>query len=416
MRTPKLSQGTSTGWYRYYAGFSEEFVADALTLLDLEPGAVVVDPWHGSGTTGAAAVKAGLQAVGIDANPALVLVARGRILGAEVGDSLPSLLDEIVLEAGRLRDTGIEDPLSSWFEVQTAQMLRGLEMASYHLLVDHDVYRPIAANETLTGISSLAAFIYVALFEVTKALVAPFRTSNPTWVRFDQHQRKVEADWPTVTRMFKDASMRLASALHTDGIATHTRARFEVGDATNLPLGDTEADGAITSPPYLTRIDYVVATRPELAILGYGRRETQALRAKMLGTPTIGRSALSGSETWGSTALNLADRIATHESRASSTYYLRCFQQYFDGLARSVSELRRVVKPGGKAFLVVQDSHYKEIRVDLAQVVSDMARISGWSEATRLDFATRRTLARVNPMSRRYRQDFLATESVVTVQ
>jgi SAM-dependent methyltransferase len=136
----------------------------------------------------------------------------------------------------------------------------------------------------------------------------------------------------------------------------------------------------------------------------------------MLGTPTIGRSALSGSETWGSTALNLADRIATHESRASSTYYLRCFQQYFDGLARSVSELRRVVKPGGKAFLVVQDSHYKEIRVDLAQVVSDMARISGWSEATRLDFATRRTLARVNPMSRRYRQDFLANESVVTVQ
>jgi DNA modification methylase len=49
------------------------------------PGAVVLDPFVGSGTTGIAVVQEGFEFVGIDSNPEYLEIARGRITNAEEG-------------------------------------------------------------------------------------------------------------------------------------------------------------------------------------------------------------------------------------------------------------------------------------------------------------------------------------------
>ena len=62
-----------------------------------------------------------------------------------------------------------------------------------------------------------------------------------------------------------------------------------------ITLGSTSAgalDGIVAdlilgSPPYCTRIDYVISTLPELAVLGYCNEDLAVLRASMLGTPTM---------------------------------------------------------------------------------------------------------------------------------
>ncbi|CAM5191583.1 site-specific DNA-methyltransferase (cytosine-N(4)-specific) OS=Lysinibacillus sphaericus OX=1421 GN=LS41612_06985 PE=3 SV=1 [Lysinibacillus sphaericus] len=41
------------------------------------------------------------------------------------------------------------------------------------------------------------------------------------------------------------------------------------GDSKQMIFSDCTADNIITSPPYLTRIDYAVSTKPELLFLGY---------------------------------------------------------------------------------------------------------------------------------------------------
>lgn len=56
-----------------------------LVRLVAGPGAVVLDPFVGSGTTGIAVVQEGFEFVGVDSNPEYLEIARGRITNAEEG-------------------------------------------------------------------------------------------------------------------------------------------------------------------------------------------------------------------------------------------------------------------------------------------------------------------------------------------
>ena len=64
------------------AVYPERIVRSLIALL-CPPGGTVVDPYMGSGTTGAAAVRTGRRYVGIDINPAYCKAARLRIAAAE---------------------------------------------------------------------------------------------------------------------------------------------------------------------------------------------------------------------------------------------------------------------------------------------------------------------------------------------
>src|SRR5262245_53618427 len=67
-------------WYRFYAMFSEKFTEEVLSIAGLPKGAVALDPWLGAGTTTAVAARTGLRALGVDINPAMIVVAQGRCI------------------------------------------------------------------------------------------------------------------------------------------------------------------------------------------------------------------------------------------------------------------------------------------------------------------------------------------------
>ena len=59
-----------------------------------------------------------------------------------------------------------------------------------------------------------------------------------------------------------------------------------------LPVASGSIDAAISSPPYCTRIDYVKATLPELAVIGYPNGNvTRRLREMMIGDANHKQSA-----------------------------------------------------------------------------------------------------------------------------
>ena len=69
MRNPKRSHSSNPSksqWYNYYAGFSSDFVSDTLRFLNLPKGAVILDPWNGSGTTTQISEEMGFSAIGYD--------------------------------------------------------------------------------------------------------------------------------------------------------------------------------------------------------------------------------------------------------------------------------------------------------------------------------------------------------------
>lgn len=416
VRTPKLANARPREWYRYYAGYTSDFVEDALAVLDLTPGDVVLDPWNGSGTTTLVAHTHGYRPIGVDANPALVLIARGRLLARDLTPSLGALAEDVIDHARNLDTTNLieNDPLETWLEPTSARFFRCLEAAVQHVLVDHDRYRPLVETSALDRITTLTAFFYVAVFDVVRAALKQFVGSNPTWVKAPEPAERLRVRQRDLEAAFRAAVQTLSADLKDGDTALFDPATsIQQGTSTNLALQSKSVHAAVTSPPYCTRIDYIMATRPELAVMGFSVEQLSELRRQMVGTPTVALQTPLELADWGPTTLSLLKRIKTHTSRASATYYRKYFTQYFDSLWRSLAELRRVVRPGGRIVLVVQDSYYKELRIDLARVVREMAERLAWTPLNQLDYPIGATKAAINPRTRPYRRTFSATESAL---
>jgi len=419
-RTPKLPGEPRAGtrsWYKYYAGFSADFVRDVLAGLDLASDELVIDPWNGSGTTTAVADELGVPAWGGDINPAMVVIAKARLLGRRVQPSEISLC-EAILKSSRSPVLRTDEPLRTWFRGEAAVHLRALERAIATMLDPGSSSRELAVSR-VGALSPLAAFFYLALFRTVRQLLKPFRCSNPTWIRrpkddhhrlfpaartisdaFRRHvKRMVAIDAKTGAGPGFRASSHLRQATISDSTSpldSRNGPALAVAESTDLPFEADSVGTVVTSPPYCTRIDYAVAMSAELAILGLGEAGLRELREAMIGSSTVRADEPAIDSNWGRTCKTFLTAVKRHSSKASATYYLRNHLQYFDGLFRSLRELDRVLKPGAPCVLVVQDSRYKEIHNDLPTIVVEMAESVGWNVADRHNYESTRHIGRVH--------------------
>ena len=133
----------------------------------------------------------------------------------------------------------------------------------------------------------------------------------------------------------------------------------------------------------------------------------------MIGTPTIGSDDAVCTDAWGDSSTTFLASVRRHPSKASATYYLKYFYQYFAAVQKSLTEIDRVLKIGGRCVLVVQDSYYKDIKNDLPAAFAEMAEHLGWRLSRRLDFHVKRTLGAINVEAKKYRPRSDATEAVL---
>lgn len=412
VRSPKL-QPARARWYRYYAGFAPEFVNDIYDAFAGEQGWSVVDPWMGSGTTLSVGAGRRIRVAGMDLNPAMVVVTQGRLVSSDSTASLVPLGEDL-LNNWRSAAANASDPLRHWFDEPTARAIRGLADRILRVLV-----RPVKASETTldpTGFSSLASFYCVALFEVTTAAVKSYISRNPTWVkRSKNYAGVVSLSRPQIAQEFRRVVKRLAS--YTQGseeVRPEVRDSVDIRRAstTDIPFLNQQYDAVITSPPYLTRLDYVVGHAPELAILRWDGAAVRQLRSQMIGTPTMAQGLTPidlGPQTEA-----LLSRIEHHRSYASATYYAPNSRQYFTGMLRSLTEIDRITRPSADIVLVVQDSRFKDIHIDLAACLTDMASGLGWESADRKDFTNVRSMAQLNTNAHPLARTIKPIESVIS--
>lgn len=418
MKNPKLSPRDRKG-YAYYAGYASSFVESLLSSWDLSTGALVLDPWNGSGTTTSTAGALGFSSVGLDLNPAAVILARGRLLDPGSAASLRPLAEELLEEASWMRcdPYGSSEPLAGWFEASSARRVRRIEAAVQKVLVHRDHYHTWSGSELPSDASSLASFYLTALFAVVRKLISAKGGSNPTWVRTFDADDLLRVSYRRLRRLFLDSTEELASVIRQRRSKSTNHAVW-VGDSRSIPLSDDSVSAVVTSPPYCTRLDYIVATLPELAVLGcHPRHDAQAMRRKMIGSPLTPRQIKDrDTSTWGDTCRNAVDRIKAHSSKASKGYYARFYEAYFAGLSKSLEEIDRVIAPGAKLAFVVQDSHYKDISVPLGKIVTEMGVRRGWRHQDTTSFEVRTPLVRINPRARKYLKKRKLAEHVVTFE
>lgn len=425
LRSPKKTphKPTESTWYNYNAGYTEGFVEDVLKNLNLPSGATVLDPWNGTGTTTSVAFRNDFEVHGYDINPATILIAKARLLGSNVVESLKSLTDDLVEKVSK--GTNVKgnnktefDALDLWFLPDAVTLIRGLEREVYSLFIDKKCYTPLFHSSSLNHVSSLAALFYVALFRTVRDFVEPEFRSQPMWIKqATSDEKKLKPSKREVLVKFRTNLIALSDYIKAkniqDGIHDPPK-NLNVASAEHLPLGCNTVDAVITSPPYCTRIDYAIATLPELAVLGFKDKESlRGLRDKITGTPTILKETRAIREEWGNECVRFLKTVESHKTRAAKHYYFKFFHQYFASLHKSLTEIDRILKPRAKCVIVVQDSYFKNVHNDLPLITSEMAENIGWELVNKVPFSVKHNFAFSNRHSKRYREASMATEAVL---
>ncbi|MGI5162159.1 hypothetical protein [Microbispora sp. CA-102843] len=248
-----------------------------------------------------------------------------------------------------------------------------------------------------------------------RKLTHKFEGSNPTWVRrASKDEDLVDVTCDALDELIIEDQRFIAERLTGEPIIG-TPVSIITASSQELPLATDSVDLILTSPPYLTRIDYAVAYSRELAILGVNIAEDRTLRAALMGTTLIRKQPNSGATPYGRVATDLVEKVATHKSKASSGYYLKQTRQYLDDLIASFDEIARVAKDDAVMKLVVQDSYYKDIPVPLADICVEEAERRGWKFRDWDKTEVSRLLTQVNKAARAYSKGKVE-ETVIILQ
>ena len=407
-------------WYPYYAGFPERFV-NAVIDAYMPAGARLLDPWSGSGTTTTVCTKRGLHSIGIDINPALTVIARAR-LTPQHARSLLEKTGPQILSLARSRDSGVlpDDLLTGWLRPSSASRIRAIQEA-IHLLHGHPPNEdpPQQLQTFVDGLSPQMCFFYSALFLTVREFVSPFRTTNPTWFkRPKSYRRRVGPSWDTICDTFSRSAQYLAVRLSvSSSLVDSTGSAVLTGSAISVPYDRDSFDGIISSPPYATRIDYVTATLPELSALGADLAYVKSLRRTVMGSPVAQPVPYPHDDHLTSpSACDVLRTIRSHESKASEAYYLPRMRTYVTQLEQGLREADRVVKPSGTLCFVLQDSYYKEHRIDLQQIVNEVLEMAGRRLSDRIDYSVRTLRSRPRTSSNSDRQERTYHETLLVFQ
>lgn len=396
-------------WYNYYAGYSHSFAKSIIDSSELSESSIILDPWNGAGTTTLMSSISGYKSIGVDLNPVMKVISTAKQATREDVGYIEIKLSQ--LSGARLRKILEDDSLRYWFRDSGVLAIRKVE----RWILGEARYS--STVEKVDSLSAPQCVLYTALFNCVRECLKEFIPSNPTWIKKPKSDaEKVDIEW----RIFKEryafvVSEMLKGLKLEEHLWPSDRASLMIASSANLPLSDESVDLVLSSPPYCTRIDYGVATLPELAIIvGSNLGEMDDVRRVLMGTTTISKDVLfQDVSNLGGKCEKFLDDVKGHSSKASATYYYKNLLKYFLDLNSSLDEISRVMRRGAKFVCVVQDSFYKEVHCDLPSIIVEIALRSGLILDQKFDFESKQNMANLNVKSRSYRLQTVAYESVL---
>jgi hypothetical protein len=402
---PKPTQAEKRSFGRFaplYSSFSEGFARFAVESLLRQGVKSVWDPFAGAGTLGIATRTLACRLLLEDINPFATLCSLVRASKSPSTDRARDLLGRV---EGELTRAGA-DPHSN-VELWTRCVLRCIgQDVRWLTAVLKRASLPLAIDEEAALILIFAA--------ASLELAAGRRrgASNSTWIQGSSRDRELPR-----------ASMWIPPLIdHTQGLFSHLIARPESNRAFTVTTGTCDAvrgppppekwDAIVTSPPYLTRLDYFKQLAPAVApLLEMLMIDTEEFRKLQLGTTRIREKAEVRVALPPSVRVVL-DRIRHHKSYASSRYYYWGYYYYFVDMALFLERAVPCLSSGGYLIAVLQSSFYKDVAIDLPALVSDMANAHGLREIASRQWPVRRHMGQISP--RQHPKTFI--EAAVVLQ
>ncbi|MDD9990484.1 MAG: DNA methyltransferase [Rhodospirillales bacterium] len=368
-------------WIPWIAGFSRQFVQDALARHLPEPG-VVLDPFAGVGTTLVEADIAGHAAVGFEINPYAAFAARAK-LGAHR------------LEAAQLRAAATDFLAFMEESERTGRAPKASAPASFRTRAPF--YSPAVERKVLL------AFDFMETLEAPSA--ALFRLAfAATMVGYSNYSyepslgRKVSVGRPEVEdddvagaitaklyQMVDDAAWyrdARANSARDDGRVLE-KSFFEGHSA----LNEGSVDLLVTSPPYLNNYHYNRNTRPHLYWLGFCASPSDLKRLEAINFGTYWQNARDEAH------VDLDPSIDTGEIREAidavrqrnpekgvygGNGWANYAARYFNDCARFLDGAARCLRPGATALVVIGNSILQGVPIPTDRFLAAIATSRGF--------------------------------------
>jgi len=389
-------------WYRFVLSFPPHLVRDYISNLGLAEGNVLLDPFCGCGTTLVEGKMRNIVTIGVEANAFAHFATSVKIKWNIDSEQLLRDAKHIAdLTRGLLLKNGIDDE-NPFERIPTGLTLRGLNSDQERLLLS-DSISPLPLHKTLTLLEVIKqhdthpAFGHM-LLALAKTLV--FKTSN---LRFGPEVGlgEIKDDVSVVLPWLEEVG-RICEDLTEPLYSNTTRSEALFGDARSMEdlVKERSVDAVITSPPYPNEKDYTRTTRLESVVLGFinSKEELRALKKTLIRSNTRNVYKVDDDDKFITThprIQTIADdiekrRIELGKDSGFEKLYGRVTKLYFGGMARHLSQLRKVLKPGAKlAYVVGDQASYLRIMIRTGELVAEIAEALGYRHLKTDLFRTR---------------------------
>ena len=295
-REGNFSTGYAThGLFPYRGKFHPQLIKSILNILKLIPGDIVLDPMCGSGTLNLEASMLGIDSIGIDKSPFCILMSKVKYGALKCEESLILSISQSFNSNFKTLINSETLPKEFAFQIETE------------------------LGKAITLLAFLDAMGYAR--RTSKSIDVLFPSV------FDRYLNQIYS----FIKVRDKLKLRISNA------------RFEIGDARNLPIEDSSIDAVITSPPYSFAIDYAENDKPQLEYLGY---DVNKLREEMIG--------LKGK--------NKKDKL----------------KNYFEDMNKVLLEMHRVLKKDKYAVIIIGSNDIQTGGIRLETKVEKMASEIGF--------------------------------------
>jgi SAM-dependent methyltransferase len=399
------------GLHEYKGKFNPQVVRAIGNMIGLSPGAWVLDPFCGSGTTLLECAHAGWNAIGVDLNPLAVLMSNAKVRAISTPAAKLQNATQTLISRLNQRTKGL-----CYEKAWTRQEINHVVGDKWSDLIPNCDY--LAGWFPPSVLAQLAIIIGEIDQSVAKSLAPIFRVilsdlarevslQDPDDLRM-RRRKDPKANYPLVPMFLKAVETRIGTVIKARQTLGRTVGRQQAFVMDNrAPLGlERQFDAVITSPPYATALPYIDTQRLSLCLLGLIESSgVMRLDRELIGAREIGQSkrkelektVLSKpSNSMPQSVVALCQQMLELSSQPGNGFRRRnmpaLIYRYFSDMTRMFQNVHKVVRPSGIFALVVGRNRTelagKSISIDTPQMLADLASVTGWRPKTCIELNT----------------------------
>lgn len=367
-KTIKDTAYITHGYYTYPAKFIPQ-LAEKLIKKYSQEGDVIIDPFMGSGTTIVEAIINNRRAIGIDINEIAVLVSK-------------------------VKSTPIENHLLEKYSYQLIEKLRNIFNFNFekelilskekislpkridYWFVEKNKNKLLVILKCILEIKNedVKNFFCIAFAQILKSCSIWLQKS----VKPTRDKNKKETD-PLIKFEWQIKKMLKKHFLFNNFLSSNFLKNIDNyrkiinSNSYQIPCENDEASLIVTSPPYVTSYEY--ADLHQLPSLWFGYLEELAVfRKKFIGSSYREFYAEEHKKEKGLKS-KIAEKIVSQLKNKKQ----REVQNYFADMLQSFLEMKRVLKKGGKAAIVIGNTKFQGVDILNAEVFQEQFKNIGFS-------------------------------------